>query len=118
MYLATPLATELTRALSASFQATSIPLWVQTTGEGVTCVAIYEYGCSECRKRWQFREILDFRMSQTTKPCYCIITLRYALLQGYTRVGYSPLYYELLIIWSVEEQQKHIIITSLKRSNL
>ena len=23
---------------------------------------------------------------------YCIITLRYALLQGYMRVGYSPLY--------------------------
>jgi len=45
-----PLATKLTRALSASFQASSIPLLVQTAGEGVTCVAILKYGCSEHRK--------------------------------------------------------------------
>ena len=46
-----PLATKLTQALSASFQASSIPLWVYTTGEGVTCVAIHEYGCSARQKR-------------------------------------------------------------------
>ena len=39
-----------------------------------------------------FERFLTSGMSQTTKPCYCIITLRYALLQGYMRVGYSPLY--------------------------
>ena len=39
-----------------------------------------------------FERFLTSSMSQTTKPCCCIITLRYALLQGYMRVGYSPLY--------------------------
>ena len=55
-----PLATELTWTLSASFQASSIPLWVLTTGKGDNCVAICEYGCSEHWNQWQFREILDF----------------------------------------------------------
>ena len=66
VYLATPLATKLTRALSASFQGSSIPLWVQTTGEGVTCIAIREYDCSEYWKRWQFREILQYITNHKT----------------------------------------------------
>ena len=39
-----------------------------------------------------FERFLTSGTSQTTKPCYCIMTLQYALLQGYMRVGYSPLY--------------------------
>ena len=44
-----------------------------------------------------FERFLTFGTSQTTKPCCCIITLQYALLQGYKILSSTYYYYELYL---------------------
>ena len=54
-----------------------------------------------------FKRFLTSGTSQTTNLICCIITLQYALLQGYMRVGYSPLYI-IMNSWSYVIVVKYI----------
>ena len=69
---------------------------------GISFQDIREYGIPEhheCSAVLTILVLLWLHTSQTTTSCSYIITSRYALLQGYMRVGHSPqcIYYELLI---------------------
>jgi len=61
------------------------------TGEGVACVASVNMVLS-IGNDGNFEAFLTSGTSQTTKPCCYIITLQYALLQGYMRENTLPLY--------------------------